>query len=53
MLGRKTVTEELQVEFMTAFSAWKQTVEPRRKKIVPQTDFQITDHKGPESFVGH
>jgi hypothetical protein len=52
MLGRKAVREELQVEFMRAFSALKQTVEPRRKKIVPQTEFQITDHKAAESSVG-
>jgi hypothetical protein len=52
MLGRKAVTEELRVEFMTAFSALKHTVEPGRKKIVPHTEFQITDHEGAESSVG-
>jgi hypothetical protein len=52
MLGRKAVTEELQLEFMRASSALKQTVEPRGKKIVPQTEFQITNHKGAESSVG-
>jgi hypothetical protein len=52
MLGRKAFREKLQVEFMAAFSALKQAVEPRRKKIVPRTEFQITDHKGEERFVG-
>jgi hypothetical protein len=52
MLGRKAVTEELQVEFMRASSSLKQTVELRGKKIVPQTEFQITNHKGAESSAG-
>jgi hypothetical protein len=36
---------------MTAFSALKQTVEQSGKKIVPQTEIQITKHKGAESSV--
>jgi hypothetical protein len=52
MLGRKAVKQELQAEFMTAFSAPKQRVERRGKKIVPQIEFQITNHKGAESSVG-
>jgi hypothetical protein len=52
MLGKKAVSEELQVKFMTAFSTLKQTVEQRGKKIVPQTEFQITYHKGAESSLG-
>jgi hypothetical protein len=52
ILVRKAVKQELQAEFMTAFSALKQTVELRGKKIVPQTEFQITNHKGAENSVG-